>query len=289
MRWPALYVLTAGCNAVFGLQSTELVDAGFNDAPIDAPHMCPPIGTPLRFGGQFQQVIRQDCQGYNFSTTASIGVASCTETMPTYGMFPYQGTLDQRMTKVDIGLTYVDPVRIYPEGDRIFARGYATNVYKAALFMLTEGGAWVPTSEPLPPGAETSLASTFTRAPDRRVILYSYSSTGAIEYAQDEAGAWTKVGAYTAADWGCYYMGAVALSPDGLRVFASCTRTDTYRVETRYAERNSRSEMFGPMQVLEGAPANLGLVVINDDCSRAYFSALNAVFSANLEFTPATF
>lgn len=282
MRTAPLVLIVCGCNQIFGLDQTHLVDAS-PDVAIDAKRTCPAIGTPLRFGGEFHQVVRQECQGYNFSAAASIGVASCQESMPTYGTFAYEGTRDQLMAKVDVGLMYVDSVRIYPEGDRVLVRGYDSAVgYVANLYARDPQNGWVPTKDPLPP-ISNSMISTFSTGPDRRVVIAGYG-TPAIEYAQDATGAWTEVGSYVAMDWQCSNLYGVSLTSDALRLFVSCIRSDTYRVETRYAERNTKADLFGPLLPLEGAPTNLSLVVLDDDCSRAYFSALNAVFAADVVY-----
>jgi hypothetical protein len=279
MRPAALLLTLCGCNQVFDLNATRLVDA----SPDVAPHSCPSLGTPLKFGGEFHQVVRQECQGYNVSAVADVGVASCTEQMPTYGSYAYQGTRDQLMTKVDLGLNYIDSVRIYPEGDRVVVRGYdQVDGYVAHVYTRDVEAGWTLTKEPLPP-ITTGIISTFSTAPDRRILIAGYGLP-TVEYAQDAAGAWTEVHSYALADWQCSNMYGVSMTTDGLRLFVSCLRADNYRVETRYAERASRADLFGPLQPIEGAPTNLSFVVLDDDCSRAYFSALNAVFTADVVF-----
>lgn len=277
MKWAALALTLCGCNQIFDLNATQLVDA----APDVAPRTCPPIGTPLRFGGEFHQVVPQECQGYNFSAGADVGVASCTEPAPTYGTYAYQGTRDQLMAKVEVGLLYIDTVRVFPEGDRVLVRGYDSAVgYVVNLYTRGAEAGWTLTKDPLPP-ISSGLVSTFSTAPDRRVIVGGYGAP-TLEYAQDEAGAWNMVGSYDLAPWQCANLYGVSLTSDALRMFVSCIRSDNYRVETRYAERASKADMFGPLQTIEGAPTNLSFVVLDEDCSRAYFSALNAVFTADV-------
>ncbi len=280
MRWAALALTVCGCNQVFDLNATKLVDA----SPDVAPRACPPIGTPLKFGGEFHQVVRQECQGYNFSAAADVGVASCQEqTSTSSGSYAFQGTRDQLMAKVELGLMYIDSVRIFPEGDRVVVRGYDTAVgYVANMYTRDGESGWTLTKDPLPP-ITNGIISTFTTAPDRRVVIAGYGLP-TVEYAQDSTGAWAEVHSYALADWQCSNMYGVSLTSDGLRMFVSCIRTDNYRVETRYAERSSRADLFGPLQTIEGAPINLSFVVLDDDCSRAYFSALNAVFTADVVY-----
>jgi hypothetical protein len=178
---------------------------------------------------------------------------------------------------------YVDSVRIYPEGDHVAVRGYdATLGYVANLYARDAETGWTLTKDPLPP-ITTGIISTFSTAPDRRIVIAGYGIP-TTEYAQDGTGAWAAVGTYEIADWQCSNMNGVSLTSDGLRLFVSCIRSDNFRVETRYAERNSKAELFGPMQAIEGAPVNLSFVVLDDDCSRAYFSALNAVFTADVVY-----
>jgi hypothetical protein len=279
MRWAALALTVCGCNQIFDLDATRLVDAA-PDVAADAKRTCPPIGTPLAFGGEFHQVVRQECQGYNFSSAMNIGVASCQES-PTYGSFAYEGPRDQLMTKVEIGLTYIDSVRIYPEGDHVVVRGYdMTTGYVANSYARDAATGWTLTKDPLPP-ITNGIISGFSTGPDRRVLIAGYGIP-TTEYAQDDTGAWAEVASYVPADWQCTNVNAVSLTSDGLRLFVSCSRSDNYRVETRYAERTSKSDMFGPLQNIEGAPVNLSFVVLDDDCSRAYFSALNGVFTADV-------
>jgi hypothetical protein len=281
MRLAALVLTVCGCNQIFDLQPTQLVDAS-PDVAADARRMCPPIGTPLRFGAEFHQVVRQDCQGYNVSAAANVGVASCQETMPTYGTFAYEGTRDQLMTKVDVALTYIDSVRIYPEGDHVAVRGYdATLGYVANLYVRDQNG-WTLTKDSLPP-ITSGIVSAFSTGPDRRIVTAGYGLP-ITEYVQDDTGAWSEAATYAIEDWQCSNVNGVALTSDGLRLIVSCNRSDNYRLETRYAERTTRSETFGPLMTLEGAPTNLSFVMLDDDCSRAYFSALNAVFTADVFF-----
>lgn len=56
MQWivPALVVAASGCNLVYGLDETRLVDAGTIDVPDAPPPRCPSGNTPIR--GVFQAV-----------------------------------------------------------------------------------------------------------------------------------------------------------------------------------------------------------------------------------------
>lgn len=279
MRFAALALIACGCNQVFDLQPTKLVDAAV--IPIDAPRVCPAIGTPLHVGRELRQVVRQDCNGYTISSATGLALASCLETTPAYGYFPYQGAIDSVLEKFDLGLKYVDTVRLFPEGDRMFARGYNDTAQVASIFERSSEGLWMPTKESLPPNVSGYSIGTFTSGPDRRIAMVV--GQGVDEYAQGDDGTWTLVKTYPIADWGCTAVYGATLSTDGLRMLVTCYRTDISKIETRYAERTARSELFGALQTLDGAPQGVTMMVINDDCSRIYFSALSSIFAAELD------
>lgn len=280
MRWAAFALTVCGCNQIFDLNQTRLVDAA-PDVAIDAPRVCPPIGTPLRLGRELQQVVRQDCTGYTVSRVSGQAAAVCLETMPQYSYFPYEGAIDSELSKLDLGLTWVDTVRLFPEGDRLFVRGSTAAGQSASLYARGPDNLWAPTKEELPANIMNYQLGTFTTGPDRRLVMTTGS--GVDEHAQRSDGAWTLVQSYSGADWACDVVYGVTLSPDGLRMLVTCYRSATSKIDTRYAERTSRAEAFGPLQVFDGVPQGVYWIDINDDCSRVYFSALQSVFAAELD------
>lgn len=111
----------------------------------------------------------------------------------------------------------------------------------------------------------------------------SFAKTVAEEHAQGSDGTWTVAAMYPLADWSCSAVYGVTLGPDGLRMLLTCYRSDNFKIDTRLLERATRSEAFGSPQPFDGAPQGVYQMVMNDDCSRVYFSALQSVFAAELD------
>ena len=98
------------CNWIFGLRSTEVVDAAFFDAPPDAPFRCPPPGQPPVFSQQIVQAIPRNCFFYSDSSDRKLAAAICGDAVNTG---PIDGALEAA-TLSGVGATSMFHVRVTP-------------------------------------------------------------------------------------------------------------------------------------------------------------------------------
>jgi len=145
-------------------------------------------------------------------------------------------------------------------------------------------GSWTPSPVLIYDQAQTAVSSapyvsSISAAPDRRVIVIDQPSgmqPTLHEYA-DRAG-WTEIATYPSASISALIFNP-SISADGRRmVFIGPDGVRT-------ADRASKDDPFGASQLLVGVPGAfaghaviLDWPVLDDDCGKVYFSALNGEF-----------
>lgn len=261
----ALLVALAGCNQVFDLEPTQL-------AAQTAPPVCPPLGSTLRFDSTVRQAIRQDCTGYTESADTRMALAQCWfagKYVPAYG--PADGPLDGiTLATADPAETFPWPPVLSPEGDTILWSTTKVGQIQLATFGLSATGWQFTGYAPVPPAAPVVQPSAPSRAPHRHVL---YFINGMLhEAAQDDAGAWSEVGAPYAFP---VNANRPYLSPDGLR-FVSSVVLSGGRHAVLYADRPTIDSRFGSPVELDAVPATADTFV-REDCGRVYFSGLSNV------------
>lgn len=286
MRWLATLVAVCGCNQVFDLRTTQLVDSSVRlDAAVDAPAVCPPVGTQLRVTGSLTQVVRQTCYGYTASVSTRIAVANCYDTTnQSYTYKPMEGRLDDTLGPIKVELASTDSTldlpKITPEGDQVYFRTYTANGYAVTVYHRDPDG--VLRSSGLLPIADagTNFITAPTRGPNRHLIITSGSSFA--EYADDGAGNWPLVGSTTFAQLGLSLASNPSFTADGLRLFFSGYLMGGSEYQIMYTERTDINGTFGMPHVVENMPGQIYDTYMPEDCSRLYFIALGSVFATEL-------
>ena len=261
----ACLVFVVGCNQVYGLESTQLIDAQFFDA---APPRCPPPGVAPTFDPSLRQVSTRDCSSYTRSATGAL--AKC-------GLTFHEGTGDFELTEVQgmmpsAGLS-IGYARLAPEGDIAFARQFTpAQTFVTSIYKRTDG-VWQHESDVLPQNRDEM--GTPSRAPNRR--MFGVFGTTLTEYA--EATGWAAHDTYSPGNFvvASFSPDPPQLSADGLRLlFAGTTTANEPRLF--FAQRDSIDARFTSAQVISDMPAGIRDAVMTEDCSRIYFPAIGVIF-----------
>src|SRR3954454_22111687 len=111
MRW-LLPMLACGCNAVFTLDGTQLIDAPpMIDAP--PPPRCPDPGTTVpKFTQDLFAIPAYSCDSYTLSSTTDDAAGYCNNTIAL-------GKADDVLIPTSAGMFIYNP-RLSTEGDRVF-------------------------------------------------------------------------------------------------------------------------------------------------------------------------
>jgi len=279
-----IIVALCGCNQVFGLDDTRLIDASVthHDAPIDVLATCPPIGTVPRFSTGLNQVVTQNCSSYSVSTTTGLAVATCydasqwwpqvSEGQPDGSLLPARGFPDP----TQVSMT---SVRLTPEGDQLYVDAYDYTLWTHAFrtYQRLADGSWQRGAD-LP---FTATGSTFlggpTRGPTRHLLVTTAGGPPSVdEYVSDGSGGWNLQLHVQPADLGLSNLYTAQLSGDGLRMIAYAERVGDTAYQVLYADRPSPTVPFGLMAPL-GVPL-VSELFMTEDCGRLYFPALSSIF-----------
>ncbi len=297
MRLVGILALACGCNQVFGVQHTELVDS---PPAVDAalPPVCPAIGTVPTFANELYQLQARYCSSYATSSDTDQAVALCNNVVAA-------GTRDSEL--VPVAMTPPSSpsyVRLAPEGDRMLAGIYQTVApYGVVLHELSLDAAGATDRGVVfaDKGGAYIVASTPTRGPVRAVVFSVYDAQLAASVLieiEDPGSGWTEKRRTPAETLGVSSVDEPHLSADGLRlVFVSYggfvggdggpapePPTDPTMEPASpdqpvfYTDRASRDEPFGMAKPLMTVPSFVQWPHLTEDCGRIYFSALNTVF-----------
>ena len=267
-------MLATGCNQVFEINTTALVDARYFDVGIDAPFTCPSVGETPTFDVSLQQVVLQQADQYTTSPTTgrAIGIL---------GLSVFEGPVDGPMTEQSgfgtpgcLSCTEFLAPRLTPEGDAIYATRQSQTDLNAHLVRFRSAGPDKWASD-LDLGEVSSYwISSVSRGPTRRVVL----NDGAMlrEYTVTDVGL-ELVQSYTPADLAVSDMQSPMLTADGLRMLF--VLPDFTTPKAYMTDRPDLDSRFGPARLLPGVPAYDGAYML-EDCSRVYVSGLGSVFYA---------
>ena len=279
----ALWILAlGGCNAIFGLDQTRAIDAAVS---IDAaPAVCPAIGSgpptfapnPTVFGGMH-------CVAYTTSAIRATAVTLC-ETGLVEGLIG-SSVFEAVAITGQAGFTLTSP-RLSPNGDELFAvarpatpggprelqryRRLGTGAFQFAETIPLSGPEALQLESVSPPSATA----------DQHLIVHLFDTGGTstfVELYEKSGSGWSELRRETRAQVGTESMGFPSLSPDGLRLVFSGSLPVGGAPNILYRERASVADAFGPPVIIGGVDANRLWPHLAPDCSRLYFSRIDAL------------
>jgi len=272
-----------GCNWVYDLRTTELIDAAIYDAPIDAPFECPPIGTQPEFSPLVQQVIPRNCQYFTASPDLGTAAALCDD--GTQDGRIETGPSAQELSPAVLSgapAEFFTSVRLTPEGDELWVRRVSGTFAFVSVYTRVDDQTWLYARDLTAVGtAFDDRVSAPTRKVGgvRRFVQWTFNSFDLREFADD--GVTTSlVHAYTAGDLDTNYVLYPNVSSDGLRlVFLGEPRMGPAIAVTMYADRATTDQLFSTAAPLRAAPVVLD-PFLTEGCGKLYTSGLGSLFYA---------
>lgn len=270
-RLVALLLLAAGCNAVFGIERTEL-------PPPDAlPTACPPVGTTPHFSGTFHQLVLEDCTDFSPSFSANVAMGLC------YGGSLYAGQIDMPLMPLNVmtlgSEVNIHAPRVLPEGNVAYIDNNNFDLNNGDLFAEYDavGTSWNLVGDTgIPHGTDLgAYIGGVTRAPNRHVMWTNGRDGSLHELVQTAPTTWTEVPTTSALGLGEVYDPA-NLTPDGLHMIVHVRTTDGSAIY--YSARASIDDAFAPAVVLTGVPEAVADPVLTEDCTRVYFTGVARLF-----------
>jgi hypothetical protein len=264
-------LLACGCNDIFGVRTTELVDARYFDAGIDAPFTCPaPGGTP-EFDRNVVQAVFQDVHEYTTSATTGRAIGRASEGI-------VEGPIDELMTVMKglevsgcLSCAVVRQPRFAPEGDGVYAMLSGMTGSRIVLYRLV-GDTWMIAMDFGP--TSSSWISSVTPGPVPHMML----GDGVNLNENEVTDKLSEIAVYTPTDLAVKTAYAPMLTSDGLHmIFVATDITDKQGMY--YADRADLAARFSTGRLLVGVPVVTGAYV-PEDCSRIYLSGLGSVFYA---------
>ncbi|HTL34686.1 MAG TPA: hypothetical protein VL326_16270 [Kofleriaceae bacterium] len=277
----------SGCNQVFGLDDTRLVDAShpFFDAPPEPPPGCPPAGTQLVFAAGLTQVVFQNCRQYIPSFTPGSAIAMCEEDN---GSFSY-GRVDNGLLPAEFDVPCAQlpnscyQIRSMPEGSDALLSWFEDATLSTKLTRLRRDaeGKWHSIGAFTAPFASSFLNDDWsqpTRGPERRLIVNAPISNPVRELkATEPYDTWVEVDRYTMAQLGTLSMTSPRLTADGLHLVFKGQPPSAPMQQLMIADRASITDRFNPAMTVPGIPL-VDDAVLSDDCERLYFYGLESIF-----------
>lgn len=267
--------MLVGCNQVFGLDSTELVDD--NEVPVDP--MCPPRGEQPSFRSEVKELLHRECFNYTTDAAGDRAVAFCTGGDPSWRV--EEGPNGGPLAPVDVPVPpdhFVQTVWFTPEGDQLVVKHYRTvapNIHRLSMYR-RDGSGWAWSSDISERDGFMSGGVPSAR-PNRRIIETAAAGWRELEeqgttWVEVRAGAWQELGLPLSQG------NDPNLSPDGLRL-TFVDPANSLRV--RYTDRATLADPFRPAVLLDtGAAQNAFLA---NDCSRLYFSSAPYIYFRYLQ------
>jgi hypothetical protein len=283
VRRLVLLAVLCGCNNIFALDTTVLVDAQ-PDSPTQLGARCAPIGDVPAFGDDLRQIPVPTCTAYAIANQTA--TALCNGTL-------FHGEPDQALTNANLegDLQYAQHPRLAPD-EHVFMQYYDSVQGRYVIGELRRTEARFELMSSFIPTTYNWYAeySTPSAGPDRRMILVDYNSTTSfydVVELSDASGTWTETKRYPVKDIATgYTMFQMNLSPDALRlVFKQQAMYEqgedgqlVYSDSVWYTDRATRDEPFRTAVKLTTVPDGVQWPFMTADCGRLYFSALNRVF-----------
>lgn len=270
-RVAALVLLATGCNAVFGIERTEL-------PPPDAlPSTCPALGSAPHYSGTFHQLVIEDCSDYSPSFAANVAMGVC------YGGSLYSGQLDMPLTPLKVSAlgseVNLRAPRVLPEGNVAFIDNNNFDFNNGDLFAEYDaaGTTWNLVGDTgIPHGTDLgAYIGAVTRAPNRHLMWTNGKDGSLHELVQSASTTWTEAPTTAALGLPEVYDPA-NLTPDGLHLIVHVTTTAGSAIY--YSARASIDDAFPPAVALTGVPEAVTDPVMTEDCTRVYFTGVARLF-----------
>lgn len=262
----------AGCNQVYGLEPTRLLDA----PPPDAAPSCDGM---LAYRQELQQAFFQNCESYTAATDIDRAFAACRrEGRQYFG----EGTIDNPLDEVAVeqtSQTIAHAPRIAPEGDRAIIQHITTGGAVAFSVYRREPAGWMHVyALPITVDYDDSFG-TPSRRPNAR-ILHARPNAGVVdEYVEESPDVWRPLRSYSASQLGTLSLYTqFNLTADGLHVVYQGLTTEGTAVY--HARRANLDDPFGAGVPVAGIPRSVHDAFMTNDCGRIYFSGLSSVFYA---------
>lgn len=289
-------VALAGCNQLFGLEPTALVDAA-QGTPVDAPPACPAIGTPPGFGGAFVQRILMPCVRYSEDDAGAL-LAVCPDNLGTHHYFVATAEEEPSEVGVGDGLTpYSVPVRV-PDANLLVMPEYSGSsnqlTTRVQQLRFTDGSYELDQVLFEMVTAQPCQISPPTRRRDdpadhrRMLVAVGDVPMRLAEYRETSTG-WAELASYSIEQLLPGAQGvalhSVQLTSDGTRavVHVGGARDGEDITGVYYTDRPTLGNRFAAMVELALPTfSELPAPFMRADCSRLYFSALGSVFYAPL-------
>ena len=259
-RVRVLLLILVGCNQIYGLDPTKVVDAAFFDVRED--FSCPPIGVTPKFAPALTPIAAR-CTQYSEST--EIGRASAFCGGPAFGPSYVPFELISSLS------TFTMP-RLAPEGDVLYVREFPATIrmyQRGAGDMFSSIG--VVAYVLVPPNEEVLMG---VPARGGRMLVAQHRFTAA-PTALDEIviapdGTITSVRSHGPVP-GFIVLGPPSFTPDGLRITFPGRDTAMGMNYMMYADRAALGDPFGAPRIIENIPYVFNLSpYLNENCSRIY-------------------
>jgi hypothetical protein len=278
VRFAAWLLVATGCNAVFGLDGTDLVptaDAQFFDAPGPGERVCPPIGTAPQFQNLLHP-IAMSCFGLTATEDGTYATLACSG--PKINAGPLDGPYAVVPSLDAVAPLHLDQPRISPEGTEVFVRDWNSGTTTSKIHVYTRTADSYVSAYLLTIDATTldSFAQfgAPSRGPTRRMFVKPVPTMpSVIEIEMAAAGAASIVRTYSPATLGLYELYSQPnLSPDGLRAVFQARVDMSTPAALYYIDRLDLAAPWNaPKKVAEQAGSSD--VFMTADCGRLYFSS----------------
>ena len=283
MRWLGLALLIGGCNQIFDLRETRVVDASpqqFFDAMPDAPFACPPVGGAPAYSQVIRQVLVANCHFYSESAERAAAVCYSTSGPSQIRVGPIGGALTNAtgITQPTSGMVF-QTSRISPEGDRLYITAVDNTAMSVRLMSYAKNvdDTW----SALPDPAITIAWNEFpqiigvTRAPHPHLFLRQQFALR--EYVSDDAGSWSALPAYSQTDLGHLVYDGSSTS-DGLRMLLQGPVPGTGELGVTFTDRADLTGRFRLATDVPTLPGQINDAFMDDACARVYFSGFGSIF-----------
>ena len=283
MRWWVLAL--CACNRVFGIETTDLVDAS-TMVPPDARVECPAYGTVPKFSQEIVAFSQQTCGDYTISAAGGFAIAACSDGAPHICAGEIASDLVPIASFEPDGMRQFGQPRLAPEGDELFLRIQPLPAGSAAVARYRRNAdlTWSQASVLDLGFPVLALAGVTSRASPRRMFVQLDTATPEAnnlhELEETAVDHWVERAVYTPSDLGLSAAPAnVDVTADGLRLIYNPSSYVAGQDYLYYADRPDLASRFESGVRISTILANFG-GYLTEHCDRFYFPALGKLYYA---------